>query len=449
MAKHEKFRFKSTDELIAKSQELGISLPWSESFAGLLQPAQIQGISVPNRLAVQPMEGFDSEPDGSPGELAFRRYGRYAAGGNGMIWYEATSVMDEGRSNPRQLMITWDNMHHFRRLTDHVRQVAQATWGSGHRPFQVLQLTHSGRYSKPGGEFIPKIFSNNPYLDPFISAPDTRHPKPLFYSDADIDQVKAAYIDGVKLAEEAGFDAVDVKACHGYLLHELLYAYDRTDSRYGGSFENRTRFLREVLNSPSKIIKAVRLSAFDLIPHPHGFGMKNDGSSDIELTEVERLIREFSPQVPLWNITAGIPRLAAHVGRPYDRGTFNAPPPDEHPLQGIDRLITISGKLQKKFPDLFFVGTGYSWLRQYYPYVGAGVLADGQASFIGLGRSSFAYPDSPKDLMQKGHLDPKKVCISCSKCTEFMRLNVPAGCGVRDGQYKAGGQEGKKAESKG
>ncbi len=470
MAKHEKFRFKSTLELIAKSRELGFDLPWSESVDALLQPALIQGIRVANRFTVQPMEGFDSDEDGMPGELAFRRYGRYAAGGSGMIWFEAASVLADGRSNPHQMMITDDTLEQFKKLTDHVRKVAEETFGSDHKPFLVLQLTHSGRYSNPGGDFQSKIFSDNPYLNPphpptpspALAAltgegehrgvpdtrhpiPDTRYPIPVFYSDSDIDAVKAAYIHGVELAEMAGFDAVDVKACHGYLLHEMLYAFDRTDSRYGGSYENRTSFLREVLNTPSKIIKAVRLSGFDLIPYPYGFGMNSDGSAAIDLLEVKNLISEFAPMVPLWNITAGVPRLAAHVGRPYDRGAFNSPPPDEHPLQGIARLIGITGQLQQTFPDLFFVGTGYSWLRQFYPFVGAGVLENKMASFIGLGRSSFAYPDSPRDLMEKGLADPKKVCISCSKCTEFMRQGGPAGCGVRDMQYKAGGR-GQKAK---
>ncbi len=437
MAKHEKFRFKSAVELMNKAKELSIGLPWSESTDSLFQPAVIQGIRVPNRFAVQPMEGFDSDENGTPGELAFRRYGRYAAGGNGMIWFEACSVVPDGRSNPHQMMITGSNVHEFKRLTDHIRKTALDSFGVNHQPFLVLQLTHSGRYSKPGGDFQPKIFSANPVLagnDPGTA------PQPGLYSDTEIDTIKAAYLSGVQLAEQAGFDAVDVKACHGYLLHEMLYAYDRTDSRYGGAFENRTRFFREVLNVPSKIIKAVRLSAFDLIPHPYGFGMNPDGSGGIDLREVKKLITEFATVVPLWNISAGIPRHNAHIGRPFDRGVFNGPPPDEHPLAGVARLIRITGELQQTFPNLYFVGSAYSWLRQFYPNVGAGAINRSLVSFIGLGRSSFAYPDSPNDLLRNGCLDPKKVCVSCSKCTEFMRMGVVTGCAVRDECYQAEGR---------
>jgi len=432
MAQHEKFHYKSAEELIAKAKELGITLPWSDSIEGLLKPTTIAGVQVPNRLTVQPMEGFDADNAGLPGQLAYRRYGRYAAGGSGMIWLEACSVVPDGRSNPFQLMINPENVREYKKFTDHIRQTAMDVFGADHRPFLVLQLTHSGRYSKPYDGYQTKIFSNNPILE----LPGEHS----FYTDAEIDEIKAAYIRAVGLAEEAGFDAVDVKACHGYLLHELLYAYDRTDSQYGGSFENRTRFLRDVLRTPSKIIKAVRLNSVDMIPWPHGFGMKPDGTQTIDLTEVKKLIAEFSQWVPLWNISAGIPRYNAFVGRPFDRGVFGATPPEEHPLTGIDRLIRVTADLQQTFPDLNFVGTGYSWLRQFYPQVGAGVVGQGKASFIGLGRSSFAYPDAPKDLMEKGSLNPKKVCVACSRCTEFMRLVVPSGCAIRDYPYTEKGR---------
>lgn len=438
MSKHEKFRYKSAFDLIAKAKELGIDLPWSDSIESLMQPVVIEGVRIPNRITVQPMEGFDSDENGAPGELAFRRYGRYAAGGNGMIWYEACSVSRDGRSNPHQMMISSDNVDQFRMLNDHVRKLAADTFGQDHRPFLVLQLTHSGRYSNPGGDFQSKIFSDNPYLDNRQAATGDRQPE--FYSDSDIDRIKTVYIEGVKLAERAGFDAVDVKACHGYLLHEMLFAYDRTDSRYGGSFENRTRFMREVLNTPSKIMKTVRLSAFDLIPYPYGFGMNPNGSAEVNLAEVKKLITEFAPIVPLWNISAGVPRHNAHIGRPFDRGTFNAPPPQEHQLTAIARLIHATGELQQTFPNLHFVGSGYSWLRQHFPNVGAGVINQNKASFIGLGRSSFAYPDAPNDLMHTGRLNPKKVCISCSKCIEFMRLGVPTGCWMRDEEYRTKGK---------
>ena len=77
----------------------------------------------------------------------------------------------------------------------------------------------------------------------------------------------------------------------------------------------------------------------------------------------------------------------------------------------------------------------FSWLRQFFPNVGAGVLKAGLASFVGIGRLAFAYPDAPRDLMEKGQLDSKKVCTTCSNCTQLMRNHVPSGCTVRDREY--------------
>ena len=130
----------------------------------------------------------------------------------------------------------------------------------------------------------------------------------------------------------------------------------------------------------------------------------------------------------------GIPYYNPHIGRPFDRPLPGAILPPEHPLEGIIRLLKAAGKTQRQFHQAAVVGTGYSWLREFFPNVGAAVLAQRKASFIGLGRSSFAYPHAPRDLMEKGRLDPKKVCISCSGCTQLMRQNRPSGCVVRDSE---------------
>jgi len=175
-----------------------------------------------------------------------------------------------------------------------------------------------------------------------------------------------------------------------------------------------------------------------MLPYPYGFGMDKDGSMQPDLGESMELIEELKEKVPLWNITAGIPYYNPHVNRPFDRGLVGSPAPPEHPLEGVARMIGVTGEIQQKFPDLPMVGSAFSWLRQFYPYVGAGVLNRNLASFIGLGRSSFAYPDSPRDLMEKGFLDPMKVCVSCSRCTQFMRQGLSTGCAIRDNEiYKS------------
>jgi 2,4-dienoyl-CoA reductase (NADPH2) len=430
MSWHEPFGYHNSGDLLRKAEDLGVELPFQEGIQGLFDAMAIGSKSVPNRLAVQPMEGYDSNPDGSPGELTFRRYGRYAAGGSGLIWFEATSVVREGRSNPRQLMLCRDTVDGFKRLVECTRQSAHRAFGNQHDPFLVIQLTHSGRYSRPEGKLLGKVGCPNPHLDQ--SGEDI-----AIFSDDELDRLRDRLVEAVGLARQAGFDGVDIKACHGYLVHELLGAYNRGDSRYGGIFENRSRLLLEVMRVAGDqfpdMVMVVRLSCGDGIPYPYGFGAFEDGSGGVDLREPKVLIRQLIEDgCRLLNVTVGIPTHAPHWVRPFDRAVPGEDVPEEHPLQGVARLINVTGELQREFPGVPFVGTGYSWLRQFAPKVGAAAVQRGMVSLMGLGRSSLAYPDAPKDLMETGAMDPKKTCITCSRCTELMRQDRPVGCVMRD-----------------
>jgi 2,4-dienoyl-CoA reductase-like NADH-dependent reductase (Old Yellow Enzyme family) len=275
---------------------------------------------------------------------------------------------------------------------------------------------------------LRQVAGFNPNLD--------RKPEDVrILSDDELDRYQDKYVDAATLAEQAGFDAVDIKACHGYLVNELLAARTRKGSRYGETFENRTRFLSEITQKVRDrnpgLGLTVRLSAFDGIPG--GFGVSDDNPEDIDLSEPKELVRRLAQcNCSLFNITVGNPYEKPHLGRPFDHPLQGAPLPEEHPLEGITRLLRITSAFQKEFSDIPFVGTGYSWLRHFFPNVGAAVLQRGEAALIGLGRSSFAYPDAPKDLMNSGALDPGKVCISCSRCTELMRNGHESGCVMKD-----------------
>lgn len=428
MSRHEPFTFQSGPELLRKVDELGAEIPFQDSVSPLFKKLPIRYKTLANRLSVQPMEGFDANMDGSPGELTFRRYLRYAKGGCGLIWFEATSVVPKGRSNPHQLMVHSRNLDSFKRLVEEIRRAAQRTFGSTHEIFLVLQLTHSGRYSQPEGQPLGQVASFDSNLD--------RKPEDVrILSDDELDRLEDKYVEAGILAEQAGFDAVDIKACHGYLVNELLAARRRKCSRYGETFENRARFLSEVVQKLSdrtpRLFLAVRLSAFDGIPG--GFGVSRDDPEDIDLSEPKELVRRLvQSNCSLFNITVGNPYEKPHLGRPFDRPLQGALLPEEHPLEGIIRLLSITKIFQKEFPDIPFVGTGYSWLRHFFPNVGAAVIQRGEASLIGLGRSSFAYPDAPKDLMSSGSLDSSKTCISCSRCTELMRNGFESGCVMKD-----------------
>jgi 2,4-dienoyl-CoA reductase-like NADH-dependent reductase (Old Yellow Enzyme family) len=255
--------------------------------------------------------------------------------------------------------------------------------------------------------------------------------------DEDLDGIQEAFISAARLAAEAGFDGVDIKACHGYLVSELLAARTRPDSKYGGPFENRSRFLletaRKIRAALPEMIVTSRLSAYDAVPFPHGFGVDKNDCQKEDLDEPKALIQKLAEiGIPLINISIGIPSHKPHFGRPFDKPVPGASIPDEHPLMGIDRLLRITGRLQQAFPSLPVVGTGYSWLRHFFSNVAAAVIKAGNASIIGVGRESLAYPDFAGELAENGSLDSKKVCITCSGCSRLLRSGGPVGCIVRD-----------------
>lgn len=424
----DRFQYKTGDALRRKAEALGVDLPFENDLRILLEPADVGGRRVPNRLAAQPMEGCDATPDGAPGDLTTRRYWRFASGGSGLIWFEATSVAADGRANPRQLFLSADTAPAFRRLVDLTREAARRRFGDRHEPYLVVQLTHSGRFSRTAGEGRRKATCFNPHLD--------REPLPE-WTDEELDGVRETFVYAARLAADAGFDAVDIKACHGYLVHELLGAHTRANSRYGGPFEHRAHLLMDIVSAVRArlpgLAVAVRLNATDGVPYPYGFGVSPDAGAAIDLAEPRRLARMLADAgCALLNISAGIPSFVPHLGRPFDRPVAGTAPPPEHPLVGVARLLGLGAAIQSEVPAVPVVATGLSWLRQFWPPVAAGLLTRGMAVFAGLGRGAFAYPDAAADLMARGVLDQTKCCIACSRCTELMRVGSTAGCAVRD-----------------
>ena len=433
MAEHARFHIKDLEGLAREAERLGVSVPFQEDVSLLSTPVRLGELTAPNRFAVHPMEGFDSGEKGEPGELAFRRYRRYAAGGYGLIWFEATAVLFEARSNPQQLWINADSVGAFRDLVAETRRTAADAFGSDHKPVLVLQITHSGRYSKPRGKPEPLIAHHSEVLDPLHGlGPDY----PLL-TDAYLDKLQDTFVEAAKLAREAGFDGVDIKSCHRYLFAELYASFTRENSRYGGSFENRTRIVREIMARIKEEVPGLfvttRMNVYDAIPYPWGWGVDRDDYMKPDLAEPLRLVREFrKADLPVLNCSIANPYYNPHFGRPYDHTIAGFEPPAEHPLEGVARFIAITRRIQEANPDLPVLASGYSWLRSLIPNVAAATLSTGGATFLGLGRSSFAYPDGPKDVMATGRMDPSKCCVACSCCTQIMRDGGRTGCVIRD-----------------
>lgn len=384
-------------------------------------------------MAVLPMEGCDCRPDGGPSELFTRRYHRFAEGGAGLLWWEACAVVPEGRANPLQMWMTEDNAADYAAVLADCN--AAAVKANGATPVNILQLTHSGRYSRPvGHSYAPIIPQHDPLLDPRVGI-DTSH---AVATDEYLDSLVDCYVKSALLAQQAGFDGVDIKACHRYLLSELLASHTRP-GKYGGSFENRTHLFLDIVRAVRAAVRpdfiiASRMNVHDMHPYPYAFGtVAVEGSMDYDPTEPVKLAKLLEAEgVGLMGASASNPYyIQVHRGRPYCQPAMGTPTADEHPLVSTGAIFGYARDIQSAV-SIPVVGGGYSWLRQYMAHTGAANLAAGDCAFVGFGRQAFAYPDAPRDIIRNGEMNPGKVCIACSKCTQIMRDHGRTGCVIRD-----------------
>ncbi len=425
--RHEVFHYQSLNELSSRAEELGVTVPLSPNTASLLESFNLRGRLINNRIAFQAMEGTDGTESGAPGELTVRRYDRFSRGGPGIIWFEAVATVPEGRASAHQLWITPDNVGEFHRLTDRMRE--NCLKANGYEPLIVMQATNSGRYSKPRGYPEPMILYNCPPLE------DTPWPEERILGDDDLRRFEAAFGAAARLAQEAGFDGMDIKSCHRYLVCESLSAFTRK-GEYGGSYENRTRFIKNAYRAAKANIRgesfflSSRLNAYDGFPYPYGFGIAKD-SMEPDLTEPIRLIGELKEEfdIPVINITMGNPYKNPHVNRPYDHGNYV---PEEHPLEGLARMMKGIREIHEAIPDLPIIGSAFTYPRQFSANMAAAMVESGSCTWAGFGRMAFAYPDFIHDLRVSGKMDPKKICLTCGGCAVLLRSGTPAGCVIRD-----------------
>ena len=438
------FQLSTLGDLQNLNRRLGLNVQTTEDVSILAQPVAFGGLTIPNSLSVHAMEGCDGDSQGRPSKLTVRRYERFGAGGAGLLWAEAIAVVPEARANPRQLWLHEGSKDAFAAMVQRARAKAAEANGKDHRPVMVCQLTHSGRYSKPDGTARPIIGQRDPYRDCLVPQwpPHLKGKSKLpddypLVTDADLDKLQDAYVEAARIAFEIGFDAVDIKSCHGYLINELLACHNRP-GKYGGSFENRTRLLvetvdrvRSELGDKGRVV--TRLGIYDAIPYPYGWGVDKDDYTKPDLTEPKKLVGLLQDRgVGLIDITIANPYYNPHVGRPFNEPIVGGYDEPEHPLTGVARLVNVTGEMQQAFPKVALVGTGYSWLRTLMANVGAANKAAGLVTIVGGGRMAFAYPDFARDIVTKGRMEPDKVCIGCSACTQIMRDAGRTGCVVRD-----------------
>lgn len=417
------------ESFFEQNEALGTALPYSEDISVLGAPITVGNKTLPNRLACQAMEGCDGNADGTPAELTIRRYKRFAEGGSAVIWFEATACREDGRANPRQLWITEENLDSFKKIVTDIKE--DSIKANGFEPLVIMQATHSGRYSKPHGFPEPLIAYNNPIFEGNNPIDKSR-----ILSDDELDRIGADLVASSKLAEEAGFDGVDIKCCHRYINSELLSAYTR-EGKYGGSFENRTRLLREsiegAMQSTGKdFIVSSRLNVYDGFEYPYGFGVKKDGGLAFDPEEPIKLLKDLRALgVELLNITMGNPYFNPHVNRPFALGGYD---PGEHPLEGVARMLNGIALLKKEVPDMKIISSALSYLGVVAPQVCAAFIKNGGFDFCGFGRTILAYPDYANDILAGG-MKKDKICLCCSKCSEMMRAGGTPGCVMRDKLY--------------
>jgi 2,4-dienoyl-CoA reductase-like NADH-dependent reductase (Old Yellow Enzyme family) len=453
---------KSAAEFQAYLAQLAVTLPFdnqvqSGSDAPLAQPYPLDDFVIGNRLAVLPMEGWDGATDGQPTDLVRRRWQRFGQSGAKLIWgCEAVAVRPDGRANPHQLMILPETVGALAELRTLLIQSHEARYGRSDDLLIGLQLTHSGRFARPHDKKLePAILYHHPLLDRRFGLPADY---PLMRDD-EIATLIADFVKAAVLAQQAGFAFVDLKHCHGYLGHEFLSAVDRP-GRYGGSFENRTRFLRELVAgiraaAPGLGI-GVRLSAFDFRPFQpstdadrHGVPTPLDGdyryAFGCDATGLQIDLREpiafldllTELGIKLVCITGGSPYYNPHIQRP---AFF--PPSDgyqllEDPLVGVARQIAIVAALKQQRPDLLYVGSGYSYLQDWFPNVAQAAVRMGQTDLVGIGRMTLSYPEICADILAGRPLQRKRICRTFSDCTTAPRNGMISGCFPLDEFYKA------------
>jgi NADPH2 dehydrogenase len=455
--------YKTAEDLRARLAELGTDLPFDDVLSAngsspLAAPIDFDPHPIGNRFAVLPMEGWDGTLDGRPSELTTTRWRRFGASGAKLIWGgEAVAVRHDGRANPNQLCLTADNVPAIAELREALVDEHERRHGRTDDLLVGLQLTHSGRFARPDppGTLVPRILYRHPILDARFDL----DPSVPVLSDDEIDQLQDDYVTAAHRAHEAGFEFVDIKHCHGYLGHEFLSAYDR-EGRYGGSFENRTRFLREVITRIQEELPdlriGVRLSSFDLRPfrpgvdgvgepatdgsdtYRYAFGGSGDGlSPDPELAEPKAVVALLADLgVRLLCVSAASPYYNPHLMRPATFPPSDGYQPPEDPLVGVARLIHAAGQLKRHSPETIVVGSGYSYLQEWLPHVAQRVVSAGLVDSVGLGRMMLSYPELPADVLAGRPMTRKHICRTFSDCTTAPRNGMVSGCYPLDPAYK-------------
>jgi 2,4-dienoyl-CoA reductase-like NADH-dependent reductase (Old Yellow Enzyme family) len=461
---------KSVEAFGGHLRKLGLDLQFEPQMSvgeasALRRSFNFNGRTIGNRWAIHPMEGWDGTTSGGITEPMLRRWQRFGESGAKLIWGgEAMAVRPEGRANPNQLILNDQNKSGIAQLTAALLKAHEDRYGRVDDLLLGFQLTHSGRFCRPTdkkhGE--PRVAFRHPLLDKKFNVTSDAQ----ILSDDELKRLVDDYVRAAKVAAEICADFVDIKHCHGYLLHEILGAHIRPGP-YGGSLENRTRLLREIVAgiraATPKLGIGVRLSAFDSVPfkpnadlaepgklgpgipedfahclpYRYGFGINQQNPVEYDLTEPIQFLRLLEGLgIRLVNISAGSPYYTPHIQRPAMYPPSDGYQPPEDPLVGVARQINVVKQLKALFPKLILVGTGYSYLQEYLPHVAEHYVRNGHVDVVGIGRAVLSYPAMLADATTKGKLETRLICRTFSDCTSAPRKGLRSGCYPLDDYYK-------------
>jgi len=387
----------------------------------LSSPIQIGKKIAPNRIVNQPMECNDGDASGNPTELTLRRYRNLAEGGAGIIVIESLTLTYESRARKNQLKISEENAKGLERLIKEMKEV-------NGKSLVLFQINHSGRIS---GAAFSKVVSLYPTGDPNVH----------LLSEEEIEEIGEKFVKASVIAKQVGADGIDFKHCHGYLCGEMLRPANIRQDRFGGDFENRTRFFRETTRKIKQAVGGdnfllgVRYSFYEGIPGGFGTsGFEEVAEDFFEPLRFAKMIEELG--MNYINVSAGIPAITPEIVRP----TKNYP-------EGVYRHFGWA-KAVKNLVKIPVIGSGYSYLRdgknnlkepdsskKSFLYYAEKNLKDGYVDLVGIGRQSLADPLFAKKFLS-GDMDKVNFCTACGGCSILLRSQKQVGCTVYNKYYK-------------
>ncbi|MEX2717587.1 MAG: hypothetical protein Q6353_022640 [Candidatus Sigynarchaeum springense] len=390
----------------------------SNKVATLASPLKLDQITIPNRLVAQPMERSAGTESGDFTPTLVDEYISLAKGHWGVLHLEAMTVMPAYKSRKGQLVASANTRGSLEALLRKMRAIAPDT-------MYVVQLTVPGVVA---GEGLPRTT--------IIPAVHEADPAIKLLSDVEIDDLLESFKRAIDITIDAGVDGIDIKACHGYLGVEFLRPQNTRQGKYGGSFENRTRFHKELvihareaarLAGKERFLLGSRISVAEYIAG--GVGTAGPEEYIEDLGEVKSFVTNLCDWgANFVNITAGIPATQPEVTRPSKNvpwGIYN----HFRLTKAIkDHLASVG-----KHPAV--IGSAYTMLGKDLPRIATKNILDGAVDLIGLGRQVLADPEYPAKLFA-GMDDEIHRCTGCGSCALLLRQQRHVGCTFYNKSFK-------------